>query len=127
VALAAASLLPVALFAGLAFTLLFESERAAIERSAIQRTRALMTAVDSELTSLITVMQMLATSPYLDRGRPAGGSPPHQGSRIHRASHQAGRRRCPCGDCFIASLKPELAAAPPHINAGVAVGFRYRA
>ncbi len=44
-----------------------EDERATFRRGAIERTRAIMTAVDSELKASITTLKALATSDELDR------------------------------------------------------------
>ncbi len=64
--LSLATLVPMAIFAiGGAF-LLAEREREAFERGAIERVRALMTAVDADLRGSITTLEALAVLPGVD-------------------------------------------------------------
>jgi signal transduction histidine kinase/CheY-like chemotaxis protein len=61
-------LLPVLGFAAYVSYLLVQQDRQSIERGAMQRTRALMTAIDAELRGSVTSLQLLATSQALDKG-----------------------------------------------------------
>ncbi|HYC45132.1 MAG TPA: ATP-binding protein [Burkholderiales bacterium] len=65
-ALILATLLPVAILGGASAYVLVEREREAFERGALDRVRALMTAIDAELQATITPLQLLARSPTLD-------------------------------------------------------------
>jgi signal transduction histidine kinase/HAMP domain-containing protein len=65
-ALVLASLLPLLVFAVAMVVFSARSEREVVERGAIERTRALTTAVDSELNSSIRTLEALATSRDLD-------------------------------------------------------------
>lgn len=68
VALAVAALLPVAVFAVFISVLLVESERDTFRRGAEERTLAVLTAIDTELSSSITTAHALATVPSLAEG-----------------------------------------------------------
>jgi len=61
-----ATLLPMALFAVAGGLLLAKREREAFERGAIERVRALMTAVDAELRGSAVTLEALAVLPLLD-------------------------------------------------------------
>jgi signal transduction histidine kinase/CheY-like chemotaxis protein len=62
------TLLPILLFGIGGGYLLVEKERSTFEHGALDRVQALMTAVDAELSSSITPLQLLAQSPNIDRG-----------------------------------------------------------
>jgi PAS domain S-box-containing protein len=64
------TLLPVIAFAVIASVLFAQRERAVFQRAATERTRALVTAVDAELKSTITMLEALATDGRLDTDRP---------------------------------------------------------
>jgi len=73
-----ATLLPMALFAVAGGLVLAKREREAFQRGAIERVRALMTAVDAELRGSATALEALSTLPLLDgpdfeRFRPFAG------------------------------------------------------
>lgn len=61
-------LLPVLGFAAYVSYLLVQQDRQSIERGAMQRTRALMTAIDAELRGSVTSLELLAASRALDKG-----------------------------------------------------------
>jgi signal transduction histidine kinase/CheY-like chemotaxis protein len=61
-------LLPVLGFAAYVSYLLVQQDRQSIERGAMQRTRALMTAIDAELRGSVASLELLATSRALDKG-----------------------------------------------------------
>jgi PAS domain S-box-containing protein len=65
--LIAATLLPMAVFAAVATALLARSERLAFERGAVDSTRALLTALDTELNGSLRTLEAIATSTTLDR------------------------------------------------------------
>ena len=65
-ALTFATLLPMAIFGAVGAYMLVERERDSFERAALDRVRALMTAIDAELRASITPLEMLARSPALD-------------------------------------------------------------
>jgi CHASE1-domain containing sensor protein len=60
--------IPLLVFAAVMVVLSARNERAVFERGAIERTRALITAVDAELKSSIATLEALATSRQFDRG-----------------------------------------------------------
>ncbi len=66
--LAGAAVLPIVIFAAVVASRLIEHERDNFRRSAMERTRALMTAVDAELRGSITSIGVLATSRNLEQG-----------------------------------------------------------
>jgi signal transduction histidine kinase/ActR/RegA family two-component response regulator len=66
-ALTFATLLPMAIFGAVGAYMLVERERDLFERAALDRVRALMTAIDAELRASIIPLEMLARSPTLDR------------------------------------------------------------
>ena len=66
--LTVATLLPLVVFAVVASVLFARQERSTFERGAIERTRALLTAIDTELRSSVTVLEAMATSPELRSG-----------------------------------------------------------
>src|SRR5215210_753407 len=66
--LVAAGILPLAAMAGLGLLALFNDQRKQAERSGIEVTRALTTAVDAELGRSIAVLQAMALGPALDTG-----------------------------------------------------------
>ena len=66
--LAAGAVLPFVVFAATVATLLVERERQTFLHSAMERTRALMTAVDSELHGSVTTLEAIATSRALHSG-----------------------------------------------------------
>ena len=66
-ALTFATLLPMAIFGAVGAYMLVERERDSFERAALDRVRALMTAIDAELRASITPLELLARSPALDR------------------------------------------------------------
>ena len=65
-ALTFATLLPMAIFGAVGAYMLVERERDSFERAALDRVRALITAIDAELRASITPLEMLARSPALD-------------------------------------------------------------
>ena len=64
-ALTFATLLPMAIFGAVGAYMLVQRERDSFERGALDRVRALMTAIDAELRASITPLEMLARSPTL--------------------------------------------------------------
>ena len=66
-ALTFATLLPIAIFGAVGAYMLVQRERDSFERGALDRVRALMTAIDAEFRASITPLEMLARSPALDR------------------------------------------------------------
>ena len=66
-ALTFATLLPMAIFGAVGAYMLVQRERDSFERGALDRVRALMTAIDAELRASITPLETLARSPALDR------------------------------------------------------------
>jgi len=64
----AAAMLPVALVSGAALLALRQDQLAQAERASIELSRALTTAVDAELDRSVSVLQVLAEAPALDRG-----------------------------------------------------------
>src|SRR5262249_42589269 len=67
IGLVLAVLLPMIAFSAIALVMLGHSQRAAAERSALELSRALMSAVDENLRSTITTLEALATAPSLER------------------------------------------------------------
>ena len=65
--LSLAAVLPIVAFSTVISTILVERERETFRRSAMERTRALMTAVDAELRGSIATLLALATSRNLER------------------------------------------------------------
>ncbi|MFL6660760.1 MAG: ATP-binding protein [Rhizobacter sp.] len=71
-ALAAVAILPLALMSGVALRALLEQQRLQIEQSGLDLTRALVTAVDTELRLTISTLQTLAaTEPLVGGADPA--------------------------------------------------------
>jgi signal transduction histidine kinase/ActR/RegA family two-component response regulator len=66
--IAVAGILPLAILAGAGLHLLFEQQREAEQRRALEITRALATAVDSELKRSQSALQILASTIVLDTG-----------------------------------------------------------
>src|SRR5262245_56358387 len=66
-ALTACAVIPVLCFAAYVTLALSRTEQGAIERGLVETATALVSAVDRELTSTITTLEVLATSQYLDR------------------------------------------------------------
>jgi signal transduction histidine kinase len=66
--LALSTLLPVAAFAVFAAVALVAQERETFRQGELNRTRAIMTAVDAELGGAIAALQALGASPALERG-----------------------------------------------------------
>jgi signal transduction histidine kinase/CheY-like chemotaxis protein len=66
-AFAVCAVVPVVCFAAYLAIGLTRTEQAAVERGLIETTTALVSAVDGELTSTIAALNILATSPTLDR------------------------------------------------------------
>src|SRR6478752_627709 len=66
--LAGAGVLPLALTAGLALLALFDEQRRQAERSGIEITRALSTAIDAELGRSVAVLRAIALGPALQSG-----------------------------------------------------------
>ena len=64
---AAVAILPLALATGFALLTLVNQQRAQGQRAAVELARALASAVDSELSSSIDVLQALGTTPTLDQ------------------------------------------------------------
>ena len=64
---AAAAIVPLAVMAGIGLLALVHEERAQAERTGVEITRALATAVDAELRRSISVLELLAGTPLLDR------------------------------------------------------------
>ncbi|HWO42507.1 MAG TPA: PAS domain S-box protein [Candidatus Eisenbacteria bacterium] len=64
--LAVGTLLPMVVFAVIAASLLAERERATFQRGATEQTRALLTAVDTELKRSVAALESLAVSRELD-------------------------------------------------------------
>src|SRR5262245_6353505 len=62
-----ATMLPLLIFAGLMIYLLAERERATFQRGATERTRAVVTAVDTELKNSITTLEALAALSHFDK------------------------------------------------------------
>ncbi len=65
-ALTLATLLPMAIFGAVGAHMLVQRERDSFERAALDRVRALMTAIDAEMRASITPLELLARSPALD-------------------------------------------------------------
>ena len=65
--LAAAAFLPLALMSGVSLLELVHQQRSQAERAGIEVTRALSTAVDAELYRSVSALQILASSPALER------------------------------------------------------------
>ena len=72
--LAAAGILPLAIMSGIALVAGYQQQRDQAEQAGLDVTRALATAVDSELRRTIAVLEVLATSLSLDTGDMAGFS-----------------------------------------------------
>jgi signal transduction histidine kinase/ActR/RegA family two-component response regulator len=66
--LAAAAILPLAAMAGVGLWLLVQQQQAQAERSGLDISRALATAVDAELNQSVAALQVLSTSLALDQG-----------------------------------------------------------
>ena len=66
--LAAAAFAPLAVMSGIGLIALVEQQREQSERTSIELTRALSTAVDAELQRSISILNSLAAQPELDRG-----------------------------------------------------------
>ena len=64
--LAAAGILPIALMSGLALLALFEQQRAQAARSGLEIARALSIAIDADIQSSLSALQVLANSTLLD-------------------------------------------------------------
>src|SRR5580765_9058912 len=64
----AAAIVPLAVMALIGLLTLLREERQQAERTGIEITRALGTAVDAELRRSVSVLELLAGSPLLDRG-----------------------------------------------------------
>jgi signal transduction histidine kinase len=82
--LAIAAILPGTVIAGLLVVTSYERERISRERDTIALARALVQAVDAELRSVQTALEVLATSPYLASGDLAG---------FHRQAREASAGR----------------------------------
>ena len=67
-ALAAAGIVPIAVMAGIGLYALIAEDREQVERTGLELTRALASAIDAELSSSISVLQGSAISPALDAG-----------------------------------------------------------
>jgi PAS domain S-box-containing protein len=67
IAVVLATMIPLLIFAVAMIVRLGNEERATFQRGATERTRALLTAVDTELKSSVATLQALSTSPRLDR------------------------------------------------------------
>ena len=65
--LAAGALVPLAIMSGIGLLALIHEQRNQSERSSIEVTRALSTAVDAELQRSMSALQILASSPELER------------------------------------------------------------
>jgi signal transduction histidine kinase len=65
--LAAAAIVPLALMSGVSLLALLHQQRQQAERAGIELARALVTAVDAELQRSISVLQVLAAAPSLER------------------------------------------------------------
>jgi signal transduction histidine kinase/CheY-like chemotaxis protein len=68
--LAAAGIVPLAIMAALGLGAMMHQQREGAERAGIEITRALSTAVDAELQRSISVLQVLAAAPALERAEP---------------------------------------------------------
>jgi signal transduction histidine kinase/ActR/RegA family two-component response regulator len=66
--LAAAAIVPLAVMAALGLLALITEERAQATRTGVEIARALATAVDGELRRSVSVLELLAGAPVLDRG-----------------------------------------------------------
>jgi hypothetical protein len=66
--LAVACILPTVLVAAYLIARSYAQERASLERDTVATTRALMQAVDAELAGIVSALQVLAASPYLETG-----------------------------------------------------------
>jgi signal transduction histidine kinase/ActR/RegA family two-component response regulator len=66
--LAAAAIVPLAVMAAIGLLALVDEERKQAERTGLEITRALATAVDAELRRSVSVLELLASTPLLDRG-----------------------------------------------------------
>ena len=70
--LTAAGILPLTVFAGIGLYVLRRQQAAEAERVGVELARSVANAVDSELGSVTSVLEALATTPTLDRGDLAG-------------------------------------------------------
>jgi hypothetical protein len=66
--LAVASILPLALLAGMGLLMLFQQQRTDAERKTLEITRALATAVDAELQRSVSALLAMSASDSLERG-----------------------------------------------------------
>src|SRR3954469_8335787 len=66
--LAAAAFVPLAIISGVSLVALVHQQRSQAQRAALDLSRALSTAVDAELQRSISVLQVLAAGPALERG-----------------------------------------------------------
>jgi PAS domain S-box-containing protein len=66
--LAVACILPAVLVAAYLIARSYAQERASLERDTVATARALMQAVDAELAGIVSALQVLAASPYLETG-----------------------------------------------------------
>src|SRR5688572_1660488 len=71
IVLALATLVPMLAFAGVLIAWSVQDHRDAVERGAVETARALRTAVDRELDSTVTSLQVLTTRETFSRGAPA--------------------------------------------------------
>jgi signal transduction histidine kinase/ActR/RegA family two-component response regulator len=69
--LAAVAILPLAIMSGVALRALWQQQQLQVERSTVELTRALATAVDAELRLTISALQALALTEPLDSADPA--------------------------------------------------------
>ena len=65
--LAVSAVLPIVVFSAVISTVLVEREQDTFRRSAMERTRALMTAVDAELRGSMSTLRALAASSNLEK------------------------------------------------------------
>jgi len=70
--LAAAAIVPLATMSGIGLLAMVQQQREQIERSSLDITRALATAVDAELQRSVSLLEGLAAAPALDGGNTAG-------------------------------------------------------